>query len=262
MATTRGTGAAADTADLVVEHRASHVGMEHRVDAGAAAALVGARKETEPQARYRPEHCQRLGLHLLRVLQVAGRIVDHVERQGSALSRAPRGEQLTHVAHPRPEMLTLARAKQVAVLLEQGAAPGTVHHDEVGAMTESPQVLPRKRFGTLAVARVLMQRPATGLPVYLHDTIAVGLEHAPGRIIHVAEDGVHDAAAKERYRRRGMGDMEVGEQARLLMAPGRASIPMLNPKRVPLARRAGSPVARNQRAAVSSVRQIPARRRP
>ena len=160
-------------------------------------------------------------------------------------------------------MLTLARAKQVAVLLEQGAAAGAVHHDEVGAMPEGPQVLPRERFGTLAVTRVLMQRPATALPVDLHDTIAVGFEHAPGRVIDVTEDGIHDAAAKEGYRGRGMGYVKVGEQARLLMAPGRRQHPHAEPEARSAGQAGGKPGgAKPARGGEQRSPDQPARRTP
>ena len=108
VATTRGTGdAAAMPLDLVVEDGAGHVGMQHGVDAGAAAALVGAGKQPEPQAGNGVQHGERLGLDLLRVLQVAGRIVDDIERERAALARSLGREQLGHVAHagaevPRP----------------------------------------------------------------------------------------------------------------------------------------------------------------
>ena len=49
------------------------------------------------------EHRERGRVHPLRVLQVAGRVVRHVQRQRAAGSRPPLGEQLGHVAHPGAE---------------------------------------------------------------------------------------------------------------------------------------------------------------
>ena len=45
------------------------------------------------------EHRERRRLHPLRVLQVARRVVRHVERQGAARPRPDLGEELGDVAH-------------------------------------------------------------------------------------------------------------------------------------------------------------------
>ena len=63
-------------------------------------------RSAQSQPGYGAEHRERLRLHVLRVLQVAGRIIDYVERKRAALSRPPGREQLSDVAHPRAEVFT------------------------------------------------------------------------------------------------------------------------------------------------------------
>ena len=159
-----------DLPDLLLEDGAGHVGVQHGVDAGTSAALVGARKDAQSQPGYGAEHRERLRLYVLRVLQVARRIIDYIERKRAALSRPPGREQVGDVAHPRAEVFRLAGAKQATVSLEQRSAPGAVDHDEVGPMAECPQVLARERLGSGAVAGMFVQGAAAALAVDLHDT--------------------------------------------------------------------------------------------
>src|ERR1043165_5216185 len=69
----------ADVPEFFREHARGELRLKKVVDARAAAAQVAAFERREPQARYRREHAQRLGLRLLSVQKVARGVVCHPE---------------------------------------------------------------------------------------------------------------------------------------------------------------------------------------
>ena len=90
-----------------------------------------------------------------------------------------------------------AAVEQVTVVLEQRAAAGAVHGDEVRRALERRDIPAGERRGAGVVAGVLVQRAAASLPLHLHDAIPVGLERAPRGVVDVGEEGVHHAAGEE-----------------------------------------------------------------
>ena len=74
--------------------------MQHRVDAGAPAALVGARKQPEAKTGNGAEHGERGIVHPLGVLEMARGVVDDVALERSPGTRTRLGQQLADVAHP------------------------------------------------------------------------------------------------------------------------------------------------------------------
>ena len=261
-----GTGSRrAKLVDLEVQHRAGHrrAGARSRSPRcrstcpSPAAAGAGA----PGMAR---EHGERRVLHPLGVLQVTGRVVGDVERQRRRPGAGPRSASSSDTSR------TLAAnaggglvAEQVAVVLEQRAAAGAVDHDVVRPVRERAHVLPRQRLRRGAVAGVLVQRAAAGLARDLDHPIAVGLQRAPGRVVHVAEERVHDAAAEEGDGGRGRQRAESGSGRQRGPLPRRPSpssrvrsvlaVPPACPSRTPAARRrpaaraARSPGAAGQR---------------
>ena len=143
------------------------------------------------------EHGERRGVHPLRVLQVTGRVVRHVQRSAPPGRGPALGQELGHVAHLGRERARRVRAEQVTVALEQRAAAGAVHHDVVGRSAEgrarSAAPAPRRRRGRRRARAAPRSRPGPAPD----DPIAVGLERAPGGLVDVAEQGVHDAAAEQ-----------------------------------------------------------------
>ena len=89
----------------------------------------------------------------------------------------------------------------MTIVLEQGATAGAVHHDEIGGIHECRDVAGRERLCAMRVARMLVQRATADLSARFDDAIAVGLERAPRRIVHVREQAIHHAATKECDRR-------------------------------------------------------------
>ena len=186
-----------ELSDLGVQHGAGHRRLQHRVDARAAAALVGAGQQAEPEPGDGREHRERRRLHALRVLQVAGRVVRDVERQGAARTGPAAASSSDTSRTLAPKLGRGLGAEQVAVVLEQRAAAGAVDDDVVGR-PERRDVLARQRFGARrGRRRARAARRSSPGPATSTTRVAVGLERAAGGVVDVAEEGVHDAAAEE-----------------------------------------------------------------
>jgi hypothetical protein len=137
---------------------------------------------------------------------MARRIVEHPQRQFRARSRAAGSEQFGDVADPlaqRPAgRLQHPPSQQAGVLLQHGAAAGRVDDDRrVRRDVQKHPGVPSGQLDGLGVlAGVRVKRAAAALIRRLDHAVAVRLEHPDRRSVHVGEEVVHDAAAKQGYR--------------------------------------------------------------
>jgi hypothetical protein len=138
-------------------------------------------------------------VHLLRVLEVTGRIVRDVLCNRRSGDRSGLDQELTHVADLRRESFRRVVAQQMVVVPEQGAAARAVDDDEIGAVGERRHVPRPQSPGAGAVAGVFVGRAAASLTLRLHHAIAVRLERPPRRVVHVGEENIHDAAPKQHH---------------------------------------------------------------
>jgi len=157
----------------------------------------------EPQPGDRAQHCEGWLRDPLGMLQVAGRVVRHVEVEGARRTGAPPGQQLGHVQDSRPERPPSLGSEQVPVVLEEGATPRTVHRDEIALSVEGADIRFREPDGTGAISGVLMQGAAASLPGHLAHSIPVRSQGASGRVMDMSEQRVHHAAAEQRDGRSG-----------------------------------------------------------
>jgi hypothetical protein len=183
--------------DLLRENALRHLRLQQRENPRTAAAAVGPGQQAKPEPRDRAQHRHRGLVHPLRVLEMTRGVVGDGEIQRRAPPRATFGQQLAHIAdlrgHPRRVLVT----EEVPIVLEQRAAARAVHRDVVGGIEQRRQIAPCERTRRAAVSGMLMQGTAAGLACHLDDGVPVDLERAPGRVVHVGEQGVHDAPAEQ-----------------------------------------------------------------
>jgi hypothetical protein len=101
------------------------------------------------------------------MLQMAGRIVGHLEAKRGALTRSRRCQQLTDIAHQGASRL-------VQPLTEVGTAAGAVDDEVVGFPGEPSGVAGEELVPGFAIAGVVVQGAAAALPFDLDHPIAVG----------------------------------------------------------------------------------------
>ena len=199
-----------DCRDLAVEDHASHVRSEHGVDPRAAAAPVGAWQQPETQSGYCPQQREWSLVHSLGVLEMAGRIVRDVELQWGAGPGAAIGQQLGDVTNACSQPGGCVCSQQMAVVLEQRAASGAVHHYEIGLINQRFDVGRCERSRPFSVSRMLVQRSTADLTLRLHHSISIRLESSLRRYMDMPEQCIHDAAPEEGDRRGGRSERRRG----------------------------------------------------
>ena len=190
-----------DCRDLAVEDHAGHVRSEHRVDPRAAAAPVGARQQPETQSGYCPQQCEWSIVHSLGVLEMAGRIVGDVDLQWGAGPGPAISQQFRDVTNACAQPGGWLRSQQMAVVLEQRAASGAVHHHEIGLISQRFDVGRCERSRPFSVSRMLVQRSTADLTRRLHHSISIRFESPPRRRMDMPEQCIHDAPPEEGDRR-------------------------------------------------------------
>ena len=98
---------------------------------GTSTALIGPRQQAKPESGDCAEHRERRVVHLLRMLEMAWRIVDHVQLERPTWSRSRRRQHLGHITNSLTKPSALCVTQQVTVLLEEGTATRAVHDDRI-----------------------------------------------------------------------------------------------------------------------------------
>src|SRR3954463_10645167 len=105
----------------------------------------------------------------LGVLQVAGRVVRHIQLQRSATAGTPFGQELGDIADLLAQLRACVSAQEMAVVLEQRPAPGAVHHNKVAALPQCLEVGFSEHAGSLTISGVLVQGTTAYLAAGLDD---------------------------------------------------------------------------------------------
>src|SRR5262249_32846240 len=150
--------------------------------------------------RDRGEQLERLDTDALRVEQMAGWIVRHVQierRAGDRSLRTVARQQLGDITDPGAEPCRAVVAEQMSVLLHEGPTPRAVHDDGRLAVTEGLDVGARKGPGVVEQAGVRVEGSAADLAARRLDVIAIHGQGARGGIVDVGEEAVLDTAPEQ-----------------------------------------------------------------
>ena len=189
-----------DRLGLAAAELRRHLGFEHLVEAGGAAAHVPVRHVEHLDALDRAEQGARLVAEVLHAERVARVVVRDARESGSAPRRPCEPlivQELHHVAHLRRERASLVGRDQVAELLQVCAASRRVRHHDVdtGERTEVP--LGERSRGVEAPV-VRGERATTCLGTrHLHPPPVPGQDTDRGAV-HLAEPSILHAAAQQR----------------------------------------------------------------
>jgi hypothetical protein len=189
-----------DRLGLAAAELRRHLGFEHVVEAGGAAAHVAARHVEHLDVLDRAEQGTRLVAEVLHAERVARVVVRDAPVPGPAAGRPCEPlvvQELHHVAHLRRERASLVGRDQVAELLQVRAASRRVRHHDVdaGERTEVPLGEPSRGVQAPVVRG---QRAAACLGTRHHHPPPVPGQDTDRGAVHFAEPSILHAAAQQR----------------------------------------------------------------
>ena len=189
---------------LLLAESGGNLRLVNVVAAGTAAAELAVGNLHEFQARDRPQQLPRLGADLLRIGQMAGILIGHLERHfPQRLTQAKPAQKRAHVDHFGAEgfgLRLVGGATQDEVILMQGrSAAGRIGEDRIDVARKGLQVAPGKGLCRGQVAGMPGEPAAAALPPRHHHLHPLARQHGDRGGVDVGREHLLRTAGEQRH---------------------------------------------------------------